>query len=379
MYLLYINKIHNKYIKQVKNYLKTNMINNIDYSIYIYILLIMMKLYTCYNCEKFNSDYIKDIIRHCNLKKKCEKNEKAIIYSKDHILLLTLLPNNIHETIIKDDFNKLQNSCVLYDNKNKIFEVLNKKNRKKEKICDFCNKNFNDIIELRKHILLECFLENINFNNNIKNTNNLNIDSSNINSNNINIHANNVQYYNINSNNNTTYNKDVIINNNINIELKYPVSFANDWNTEHINFDKLNTILISNHIMTLYLEEILKNDNNLNVILDNNDLDGLVFDESKYIKMNKEEITDKTMDKINNDITKFLEDDERKEKIFKKYLDETKERLEKKFVDFKQDNTIKNVVINLISNIYQSKKQDAIRKYKEINGIPINKNNNIGF
>jgi uncharacterized membrane protein YheB (UPF0754 family) len=118
--------------------------------------------------------------------------------------------------------------------------------------------------------------------------------------------------------------------------------------------------------MTSYLEEILKNDNNLNVILDNNDQDGLVFDESKYIKMNKEEITDKTMEKINSDINKFLEDNERKEKIFQKYLDDIKERLEKKFVDFKKDNGIKNIVINLISNIYQSKKQEAIKKYKSI-------------
>ena len=137
--------------------------------------------------------------------------------------------------------------------------------------------------------------------------------------------------------------------------------------TSHIDYKTLNNVLISNHLMMMYLEEILKNENNLNVILNNNDIEGLVFDEKEYVKMKKEEITDKTINKINNDLNKFLEDDERKEKIFNQYLENIKQRLEKKFIDFKKDNSIKNIVINLISTIYQNKKEEAIKKYKEIN------------
>ena len=57
-----------------------------------------------------------------------------------------------------------------------------------------------------------------------------------------------------------------------------------------------------------------------------------------------------------------------------------KNHLEKKFIDFKKDNNIKHIVSQLISNIYQNKKDDAIKKYKEISTSKIDKDLNIvGF
>ena len=306
-----------------------------------------MNKYTCYNCKNFSSEYIKDIKRHYNLKKKCKKTETSLLYSNDQILLLSLFPDNyINET----DIYKFRESTVLSDNNNEIFNLLTEKNINRCKTCNFCNKNFNDKLELRKHILLNCFIENINKKNTEKV---MNHDCRKID-------CNITDSYNTNNfNSPVTINN--INNNIININMKCPLSFNNDWDTTHIDFNTLNSILISNHLVMTYLEEILKNDNNLNVILDNNDADGLVFDESKYIKMRKEEITDKTMDKINNDITKFLEDDERKEKIVKKYLDDTKERLEKKIVDFKNDiGGVKKLVVDVVSKIYTTKRINAI-------------------
>jgi hypothetical protein len=261
-----------------------------------------MKKYTCYNCNNFSSIYAKDIKRHFNLKNRCKKVEDSFIYSNDQILLLSLFPDNM---INSEELKKISNSNILFENKNEIFDIIFTKNKNRNKECNICNKRYEDGFELRKHILLDCFIQN----KNKEKEKNINENS---------IHSNNMTH--------CTINKDCTINNNINnnikIEVKYPVSFKDDWDTTHLDFDKLNRILISNYLMTSYLEEILKNDSNLNVILDINEKDGLVFDENKYIKMNKEEITDKTMEKINSDISKLLQDEEKKERIFKKILED---------------------------------------------------------
>jgi hypothetical protein len=274
-----------------------------------------MSKYKCYNCEKISSLYIKDIIKHLSVHKKCEKATKSIIYSNDQIFILSLFPEG---SIDEKEIEKFKNSCFLYDNKENIFSIINKINVNRQKHCHLCEKKFKTRVELKKHILFECFEESNkkkNKNNSLSNT--TNIENSSI----TNIHGNNGTIYN---------DSNVTINNNINIELKCPISFSHDWDTSHIDYKTLNNVLISNHLMMMYLEEILKNENNLNVILNNNDIEGLVFDEKEYVKMKKEEITDKTIDKINNDLNKLLEDYERNEKIVKKYLDDIRERIEKK-------------------------------------------------
>jgi hypothetical protein len=296
--------------------------------------------------------------RHFNLKKKCKKTENSLLFSNDKILLLSLFPDNY---LIKEELDKYSNLSILYDNKDEIFNILNEKSINRQKNCNFCNRIFEDKLELRKHILLECLMEKYSKkeieSKKLQDCNNSNYNNS---------QCNNAESHNTTSeshNNdsfNTTYNSPVTINN-ISIDMKCPISFNNDWDTTHIDFHTLNGILLSNHLIMTYLEEILKNDNNLNVILDNNDNEGLVYDESKYIKMKKETITDKTMDKINNDLNKFLEDDVRKEKIVKKYLDDTRERLEKKIIDFKNDNGgVKKLVVDILSKIYQAKRMTAI-------------------
>jgi hypothetical protein len=79
------------------------------------------------------------------------------------------------------------------------------------------------------------------------------------------------------------------------------------------------------------------------------------------------------MEKINSDISKLLQDEEKKERIFKKILEDVKDHLETKFVNFKKDNNIKNIVSGLISSIYQTKKEEAVNKYIEISSDKTNK------
>ena len=309
-----------------------------------------MNKYKCYNCENFYSINIKDIIRHCRLKKKCERTENSLLYSTDQVLLLTLFINN---SFNKQDIEKFKNSCILYDNREKIFDLVNKINITKDKKCMLCNKEFKKKMDIRYHLLFECFEKNINKDS--KKNESVIIDST------INI-GNSVVDNSItdNSTTNVTINNINHINN-INIELKYPVSFNNNWDTSHIDFNTINSILISNHLITTYLTEVLKNDNNLNVILNNNDTEGLVFDEKKYVKMKKEDITDKTMDKINNDLNNFLNDNKRKKEVVSEFLHSIKKILEKKIIDFKEDkNGIKQVVVNFISQIYETKRESAI-------------------
>jgi hypothetical protein len=103
------------------------------------------------------------------------------------------------------------------------------------------------------------------------------------------------------------------------------------------------------------------------VIIENqNNEVGYVYkdDIEKYIKMNKEEIIDKTMEKLNKDLNKMIE--ERYKKIVEKYLNDIKNKVEEKFNNYINNNVMKSNVINCISNIYERKKNDAIKISKNI-------------
>ena len=61
---------------------------------------------------------------------------------------------------------------------------------------------------------------------------------------------------------------------------------------------------------TKLLEEILKNEINLNIIIDKNDNSGMVYknDIDTYIKMKIKDIIDKTMEKLKNHLLNFIDD-----------------------------------------------------------------------
>jgi hypothetical protein len=295
---------------------------------------------------------MKDIIRHLNSQKKCTKTDKGFIYSNDQLLLLSLFPEN---TIEEMEIEKYKNSSFLYDRKKELFNIINQMNVNRQKSCLLCNKKYKNKIDLKKHVLLDCFEETQKKKEMIDLSVKTNIENSMIND----ISTNNGSIYN-DSNVNIT-------NNNINIELQCPISFNNSWDTSHMDYNTINTILFSNHLIMKYLAEVLKNENNLNVILNKNETEGLVFEEKEYVKMKKESIVEKTMDKINDDLNKFLEDDDRNAEILDDFLEQIRERLEKKMSDFKKDNEkIKKMVIDIISTLYQSKKDLSIEIYKKM-------------
>ena len=98
-----------------------------------------------------------------------------------------------------------------------------------------------------------------------------------------------------NSNNNITNNN---ITNNIYLNIKNPIPFDDNWNIS--NIDNKDKIIFSKIMYTNLLTEILKNEINLNVIIDKDNDSGIVYKNNidKYIKMKSEDIIDKTMLKL---------------------------------------------------------------------------------
>ena len=62
-------------------------------------------------------------------------------------------------------------------------------------------------------------------------------------------------------------------------------------------------------IFTVLLENILKNEENLNVVIGNDNNSGLVYinDNDKYVKMNNQDILEKSMEKLYNHINETIE------------------------------------------------------------------------
>jgi hypothetical protein len=69
-----------------------------------------------------------------------------------------------------------------------------------------------------------------------------------------------------NSHNTTFTNSPINITQNITIELKNPIPFSENWIIDHINQKDKDHIMVSRHKFTELLEEILKNEANLNVL-----------------------------------------------------------------------------------------------------------------
>ena len=115
-------------------------------------------------------------------------------------------------------------------------------------------------------------------NNIVNNTDNSNIINNTDNSNNI--------------LNNTTNNTLNHITNNITINLKLDslVPFDKDWDLSHINSSTKQALIISLVKYTKTLEQILKNENNMNVLLDKNSEKGFIYKDNNFEEMSKDDI-----------------------------------------------------------------------------------------
>jgi hypothetical protein len=326
----------------------------------------MSTFYLCKKCD-FKSSNFNDIKRHINKKKIClKKNIESFNYSDDQLLILSLLPYyNDKQYINNIDIEYLKNSNILSNNKKDLLKIFEDIEYYKIKKCKFCNQEFQKIIDLRNHILINCFYQNyINKRDiNEKNSKSIILDGNNNSNNNIN-----------NLNNcilNTTQN---ITNNNIFLEIKPPLPFDGEWDISKLDENIKARLLISKIMYSTLLEEILKNDNNLNVIIDKDSKSGIVYknDKEQYISMKLMDIINESMEKLKNHLMEINEEESNTNEFESDIIRYSKSKILTKYNDYKNYEGIQSYVNETLSNIFDKNKEDAIEKSKTIKNINVN-------
>ena len=304
--------------------------------------------YKCHKCYTFESSYFSDMKKHINRKFPCKKNNKFMFLSDDQSLILSIIPNNITDK----NLQHLTDSKIINKNMNELFNELERIDKNKLKKCKYCNKDFPLISDLKTHINIYCFYDEI------KKRDNTNLYNSNIYNHCENINTNNIQTL-----NNT--NIQTLNNININLEIKTPIPFDNEWNISKINNDTKGNIIISKVMYTRLLEEILNDEINLNVIIDKEKDSGMVYknDIDKYIQMKSKDIVSKTMNKINQHL---IDINKENNKAFEEILDFSRKMINKKYIDYQNNKKIQDTVDDIICNIFENKKTDAICIAKKI-------------
>ena len=267
--------------------------------------------------------------RHLEKVKQCEIKDKSNILTDNELYILSLekyemYKNKNEQTQINEYDDLLINPKYEYDNN-------------KDNYCEKCDKYFYHKSNLKKHLK-----KNICEKNDKKN---------------------NIQHIGVQNN---------IINNNqkiINININYVKGFDEDWDVSKIDDKKKSEILLSNSKFSKTLENILKNDVNLNVILNNDDV-GMVYknEKNRYEPMTNKDIIEMSMDKIYKHLKDFYKEitkndvNDLSENSLKNELIE----LERKYNRFFRLEEAQNIVKNSFTQIYNIHKEDAEKKYYEL-------------
>ena len=273
-----------------------------------------MSYYECKRC-KFTSKFKNDIRRHLDRKIKCGKDLDAYNYSDEELYKLSLIRVEIKE---EEDKIKL--------------------------ICIHCNKIYSRLDSLNRHKLI---CKKIN--------NQLDLSNSNIQ----------------NENKTQTQIQTIFIED-YNFNLK---SFDEDWNIEHIDHYLKLFILLSQTKYTDFLKEVMKNKENLNIILEKNSDSGLVYKNKTecYVKIKINELLEKLMIKINEQL----------QKIFDEYLSE-KHNIEKgvlntikdekinnniKLTNYMNNSNLKKIVDTILLDILNKNREHALLVSKNLGNI----------
>jgi hypothetical protein len=321
--------------------------------------------YICYRCDNYNTIRFYEIKNHILRKIPCNKRKDIILLSEDQILISTLMPyyNNIH-SIENKDIEYLEKSNLINKNKYELFEEITYIEKNKSKKCKYCNENFELISELKKHIIIKCFYKEI-IKRNIDNENNKNINISN---------------NTIDSNNTTNinYNNCDINNINLYLQLKTPIPFEESWDLSQISNEKQFFIMMSEYMYTHLLEAILENDLNNNVIIDSDKKSGSVYmnHNDKYISMKVKNIVEKSMEKLNEHLNIINKNN--KSTQLKDTIRYSRQIFNKKFIDYKKDKDLQKGVNFVMSNIFETKIENAKKLAENVVKIEeFNKNNKI--
>jgi len=252
--------------------------------------------YLCMRCG-YETNFRANMKSHLDRVKKCSKNINSIGKNDNELYDLSLNPD-----------------------KSKSKNIFN---------CKVCNKNYSRIDSYHRHLKnsKECNQDNI------ENNDKVNIIESNIN----NITLNNVTNSNITCGD--TINN---INKNINININI-LPFDECWTTDHLDNKDKRYIVTSLMKYTTLLNELLENDENLNVIVEENTNEALIFKnkEDKYVNIKKKDLYSKTMKELKNILiemtNKIINCEINYSITFKKYLETEILGIIKKYDDYEED------------------------------------------
>ena len=309
--------------------------------------------------------------KHWGRKNECDRNVESYQYPEDDIYNLSFT-NKLEKNLIyienKEDIDIIDDNWE-YTEENLTTLVLNYKKNNKKKCC-FCKKDFFRKYELLRHLeKKQCsVLKNKHDTNGVQNT----------------FIENNIQNQQIN--NQQINNININVYNNAHVrqtETKNLLqNFDEDWDMSKIDLQKKLLLLLSDNKYSNTMEEILKNDKNMNVLLDENNNSGLVFQENKFMNVDNDEIIVSTMYKLYNHLLKFYNDIKNDEdNLVNKDLKKHKDNIQEKYNDFNKNKITKELVKNILIDIFHTKKEEIIEKFMEFNKfLSIDEENNkIGF
>ena len=328
-----------------------------------------MTTYSCKICN-FKTLSLSDMKRHFERTYICKMEPNMYFQNSiDQNIILSLLPDDekLKDLIIKVKSKDYQN---LYQSRRRLLMKKLSGKQDDKKCCSYCNKKFNKIQELREHVLIDCFLQEILE----KNDNSTNENKPSI-INNDNSHIINNITNNIDNSQKITNITNNIDNSTTNIIINVPISFDKSWDISNIDtvYKKLE-ILCSDVLYSKLLEKLLENKKNQNVVYDKKNNIGFVYknEDEKYISMNIKDIASESMKKlhenlleINNDVKKHTNNKNHEE--YAKECIEKEKKINNKYTGYKDDYGTRNYANESILNIYDEKKDESLEIFKNVN------------
>jgi len=331
-----------------------------------------MSYYQCVRCDyvtKRNSD----MIRHLGRTRKCPRSLQSYKYTDDEIQELSLILHR-DPNIKQKDKIILKKDNIECPNCKKTFSRKDNLNTHLRKTCKNIISVKNDI-DINKeestfNKIKDAFKESA-FN---KNTFCHKMDNSTNGNTNIQNNVLNIE----NQTNIENHTNNIII---LNPSLQ---PFDNQWSTEHIDKYISQVILLSENKYTNLLGEILKNKENLNVILDKNSPYGLVYknDNDMYVNMKVNEIIEQSMKKLYQQLNLFYANFASNDilKINRDIIEKEKKQIENKFNDYcNNKNDVKQIVENLLEDIYEKNKAEAVEIAEKMLTYKNSIDNKIGY
>ncbi len=292
-----------------------------------------------------------------DMRKHLEKQKKCIFHNKDFV---HLTDEEIFDlSMIKKFENTYQyNSLNEQDSASAQNQQImnNSENCVKSYMCDVCHKHYSRLSVLERHKNTSC--------------------------------KGSIQVYvekpvpetpkviqnNIIGDNNVINNTLNNITNNINfVNINVVKGIEEDWDVSKFTPEMILFLLFSNSKYTNTLTEILKNDANLNVIMNEDSSNVAVFKKEKgrFVFMDKETVIDDSMEKLYNQLKSFANDIKKNSHDLSFYKEiepkiATEEKnIELKYENYKNNSDVQKSVSQILTELYMDKRNETIYMNKE--------------